>query len=291
MRLDILRIKKLTFKDTFIYVKEIVSSNVLNFLKLLGMWVLFSFFLFCIARLLPDFLIAILSVFAYIVFYLFYLAFIAQARATIDAKRITPLSSLQEVYKGFMARKALDLLEIIPIALIILLVGFFPSSIFAVPIAFIITLAMFIYVSYTILAQPAMVIKKLSMLDSVKNATSLINGYFTFVFSLIMIFALCALIIYLPFVFIKTSLFVHQVLMAALIGVEVMLFAIMLTVVYTNLEIAWSTGFKTYEQGSVSDSLEDTNHDFTELFTKVPEVEIKEEIQTKEQKEEDLTDK
>ena len=277
MRLDNLWTKKLTFKETFIYMKEVLYSNFVNFSKLLGMWILFCVFFFCIVRFLPDFLVAILSVFAYVIFYLFFLTFIFQSRVTIESKRVGVLSSLKEVHEDFLKRKAFDLLEIIPIAIVFFLIVFFPSNIFAIPIAFVMALTIIIYLSYTILAQPVMVIKKMSMFTSIKKSTNLISGYFTFVFGLIITFIFCALIIYLPFSYIRPSLYIHQVLIASVIGADVMLFAIMLTVIYTNLEVAWSTGFKTYEQGSVlSNELEETNHEFTEFFKKIPEVEIKE---------------
>ena len=288
MKLDILRVKKLTFKDTFIYMKEVFLNNFVNFSKMLGIWIAFCIFLFIVVEFLPDFAVAILSVFAYIIFYLFYLAFIAQSRATIDTKRIGVMASLKEVYEDFMTRKAFDLLEIIPIALVLFLIIFFPSSIFAIPIAFIMALATIIFLCYTVLAQPVMVIKKTSMFTAIKKSINLITGYFTFVFGLMMAFILCSLIIYLLFSYIKISAFVNHVLTSAVIGVEIMFFAIMLTVIYTNLEVAWSTGFKTYEQGSVlSNELEETNHEFTEFFNKIPEVEIKEEENEEEEKLED----
>lgn len=288
MKLDILRVKKLTFKDTFIYMKEVFLNNFVNFSKMLGIWIAFCIFLFIVVELLPDFAVAILSVFAYIIFYLFYLAFIAQSRATIDTKRIGVMASLKEVYEDFMTRKAFDLLEIIPIALVLFLIIFFPSSIFAIPIAFIMALATIIFLCYTVLAQPVMVIKKTPMFTAIKKSINLITGYFTFVFGLMMAFILCSLIIYLLFSYIKISAFVNHVLTSAVIGVEIMFFAIMLAVIYTNLEVAWSTGFKTYEQGSVlSNELEETNHEFTEFFNKIPEVEIKEEENEEEEKLED----
>ena len=52
------------------------------------------------------------------------------------------LSSLKEVHEDFLRRKAFDLLEIIPIAIAFFLIVFFPSNIFAVPIAFIMALMM-----------------------------------------------------------------------------------------------------------------------------------------------------
>ena len=288
MKLDILRVKKLTFKDTFIYMKEVFLNNFVNFSKMLGIWIAFCIFLFIVVEFLPDFAVAILSVFAYIIFYLFYLAFIAQSRATIDTKRIGVMASLKEVYEDFMTRKAFDLLEIIPIALVLFLIIFFPSSIFAIPIAFIMALATIIFLCYTVLAQPVMVIKKTPMFTAIKKSINLITGYFTFVFGLMMAFILCSLIIYLLFSYIKVSAFAHHVLTSSVIGVEIMFFAIMLAVIYTNLEVAWSTGFKTYEQGSVlSNELEETNHEFTEFFNKIPEVEIKEEENEEEEKLED----
>ncbi|MBR4508508.1 MAG: hypothetical protein IKP23_03440, partial [Elusimicrobiaceae bacterium] len=255
--------------------KEVFLNNFVNFSKMLGIWIAFCIFLFIVVEFLPDFAVAILSVFAYIIFYLFYLAFIAQSRATIDTKRIGVMASLKEVYEDFMTRKAFDLLEIIPIALVLFLIIFFPSSIFAIPIAFIMALATIIFLCYTVLAQPVMVIKKTPMFTAIKKSINLITGYFTFVFGLMMAFILCSLIIYLLFSYIKVSAFAHHVLTSSVIGVEIMFFAIMLAVIYTNLEVAWSTGFKTYEQGSVlSNELEETNHEFTEYFNKIPEVEI-----------------
>ena len=149
-------------------------------------------------------------------------------------------------------------------------------------------LATIIFLCYTVLAQPVMVIKKTPMFTAIKKSINLITGYFTFVFGLMMAFILCSLIIYLLFSYIKVSAFAHHVLTSSVIGVEIMFFAIMLAVIYTNLEVAWSTGFKTYEQGSVlSNELEETNHEFTEFFNKIPEVEIKEEENEEEEKLED----
>lgn len=283
MQIDSLRTEKLTFKNTFFYLKEVFLGNFVNFLKLLSMWILFSAVFFFLANFLPDSLVAILSVVAYVVFYLFYLAFISQSRATINMEKVGVLSSLKDVYEGFLDRKAFDLVEIIPISLIFFLISFFPSSIFAIPIAFIMTLATIFFVFYTILAQPVMVIKKMSMFNSVKKGISLINGYFTFTLGLIMTFVICSLIIYWIFSYIRPTLFIHQVLTASVIGGEIMLFAIMITIIYTNLEVAWSTGFKTYAQGNtLLDNPEETNHEFTEFFKKVPEMEIKEDSEKQE---------
>ena len=164
------------------------------------------------------------------------------------------------------------------IYLVIFLIVFFPSSIFAIPLAFIITLATLIYVNWTILAQPVIVIKKMPMFAAIRYSVSLINGYFTFVLGLIITLAFACMVLYIPFIFIKTSLFLHQILVCFCVGVEVMLFAIMLTIVYTNLEIAWSIGFKNYEDEAFLDNSTKTeNHEFTEFFNSVPEVQIKEE--------------
>lgn len=277
MNLDNLRNQKLVFKDTFIYLREVFLCNYFNFLKLLLLWILFSFSIFYGINFLPEYLVALSMIFAYIVFYLFYLAFILQSRLTIDNNKIGIFACLKEVAKGFFKRKGLDLIALIPVALIVFLTVFFPSSIFAIPLAFIITLAMIIFSAYTVFTQPVLVIKKMTMFAAIRYAISLMSGYFTFVLGLIITFAFACLILYIPLIFIKTSLVVHQTLVASLIGAEVMLFAIMLTIIYTNLEIAWSVGFKNYEEDSVlNNTPAENNHEFTEFFNRVPEVQIKE---------------
>ena len=70
----------------------------------------------------------------------------------------------------------------------------------------------------------------------------------------------------------------HYFCIVSLVGIEVFLFAIMLTVIYTNLEVAWSVGFKNYEEKQSWDTnRSENNHELTELFNSVPEIQIKEE--------------
>ena len=289
MNIENIHRKKLSFKDTFIYLKEVLLGNFFGFLKMLLLWVLFAFVFFYVVPFLPDYVVALLSILAYIVFYLFYLAFIAQSRAVIEETKLGTFACLKDIYKEFLHRKGFDLLELLPIALVVFLIVFFPSSIFAVPLAFIITLATIIYVVYTILTQPVLVIKKMQMFAAIRYAVSLINGYFTFVLGLIITLAFACLVLYIPFVFIKTSFLAHKVLVCFSIGIEVMLFAIMLTIVYTNLEIAWSVGFKNYNQEDIISNRSENNHEFTEFFNRVPEVQIKE--YSKESEDQNLDDK
>lgn len=289
MSIDNIYRKKLSFKDTFIYLKEVLLGNFWSFVKIFFLWILFASILFYAISFLPDYLVAFLSILAYIVFYLFFLAFIAQSRAFIEKTKVGTFACLKDIYKEFLHRKGFDLLELIPIALVVFLIVFFPSSIFAVPLAFIITLATIIYVVYTILAQPVLVIKKMQMFAAIRYAVSLINGYFTFVLGLIITLAFACLILYLPLTFIKTSLFIHQVLVCSAIGIELMLFAIMLTIVYTSLEIAWSIGFKNYNQENIVANQAENNHEFTEFFNRVPEVQIKE--SSKENEDQNLDNK
>lgn len=277
MKIENLRLRKLTFRDTFLFVKEVLFSNFLKFFELFCFWVIFSFVLLYVVRFFSDYIDALLFLLAYIIFYLFYLTFIAQSRAVIDKKQIGLIKTIKDVFDGFLNRRGLDLLELIPAVIVVFLIAFFPSNIFAIPLAFIITLATIIFVAWTILVQPVVVIKKIAVIPAIKYSISLISGYFPFVLGLIFILAIGCLIFYLPFVFIKTSILFHKFFILSFIGIEVMLFAIMLTIVYTNLEVAWSIGFKSRTTDFPKDNTQENNHEFTEFFNNVPEIKIEEE--------------
>lgn len=277
MKLDNLRSNELTFSDTFCYLREILFLNFSNFLKLFCLWVLFSFILVYCLRFFPVYFVVLSFIFAYIVFYLFYLTAIIQSRAQIDKKKIGVFKGLKEVSKGFIKRKGLDLLELLPAAIVVFLIVFFPSGIFAIPLAFIITLATIIFIVYTILAQPVVVIKKIAMFPAARYSMNLISGYLSFVIGLIATLAFACLILYIPFTFIKMPLFWYEFLLTSLAGIEVILFAILLTIVYTNLEIAWSIGFR-IEEINPSETQQENPHELTELFNTAPEIKITEDI-------------
>lgn len=275
MKLDNLRAKELTYKDTFFYVKEVLLLNYKNFLKLLCLWVLFAFLLLYVRKFLSDNFVAFSFILGYMVFYLFYLSFIEQARMAIDKHKENIFISLKNVFTGFMDRKGLDLLELLPAVVVIFLIVFFPSSIFAIPLAFIITLATIVFVAYTIVSQPIVVIKKINMIPAVRYSISLISGYFSFVMGLITSLALACLILYIPCIFIKLSAFWHHFLILTYAGIEVLLFAVMLTIVYINLEVAWSVGFRKYEDEDFTPvNSKDDDHEFTEFFNNVPEIKV-----------------
>lgn len=278
MKLGTLRDKKLNFKDTFLYTGEILFLNFLNFFKLYFLWVLFSFFLVYTIGYLSDYFVGLFFILAYTVFYLFYLSVIAQSRAVIDETEMGVFSSLKRAFAGFINRKGVDLLELLPTVLVIFLLVFFPSSIVAVPLAFILILATIAFTIYTILTQPVVVIKKIGMLFAIRYGISLISGYFIFVASLLASLAIACSVLYIPLIFIKTNLLLHYFSIISLAGIEVFLFAIMLTVIYTNLEVAWSVGFRNYEEKQLWDATKsEDSHELTELFNTVPEVQIKEE--------------
>lgn len=290
MEMDILRLKRLTFKNTFIFVKNILFANFLNFSKLFCLWVLFALLLSYAIQAFSDYFVAFSFILAYIVFYLFYLSFIVQSRAVIDKNKLGIFTTIKEVSSGFISRKGLDLLVLIPAVVVIFLIVFFPSSIFAVPLAFVITLTALICFSYIVLTQPVLVIKKMAIEPAIKYSMNLISGYFTFVLGLMLTLLIACTVLYLPFIFIKTSSFLHHFFIISMSGIEILLFAIMLTVVYTNLEIAWSVGFKNYVEGDfVPLNLPENNHEFTEFFNSVPEVKIQEDTTDTESK--DLEDK
>lgn len=277
MEIDTLRAKKLTFKDTFIYVKEILFLNFFNFIKILFFWFLLAFlFSFSFKASLAYFVVFCIII-AYVSFYLLYLTFISQARATIDKKKRNVFFCFKKVSGGFFKRKGLDLLQLVPAILVISLVMFFPSSIFAIPLAFIITLATLIFAAYTIFVQPVVVIRKLAIIPAIRYSITLISGYLTFVIGLIFTLAIACAFIYIPLIFIPLSSIMHLALGLSLLGIDILLFAIMITVVYTNLEVAWSVGFKNYSMENVSAYNPESNHEFTEFFNKVPEVQIKDE--------------
>ena len=277
MKIENLRLRKLTFRDTFLFVKEVLFSNFLKFFELLCLWVIFSFVLLYVVRFFSDYIDALFFLIAYIVFYLFYLTFIAQSRAAIDKTQIDLKKTIKDVFDGFLTRRGLDLLELIPAVIVVFLIAFFPSNIFAIPLAFIITLATLVFVAWTILVQPVVVIKKIAVVPAIRYSINLISGYFPFVLGLILTLAIGCLIFYLPFAFIKTSIFFHKFFILSFAGIEVMLFAIMLTIVYTNLEIAWSIGFKNRATDFPKENKQENNHEFTEFFNSVPEIKIEEE--------------
>lgn len=281
MELDNIRSKELTFKETFIYMKEVLFLNFLNFLKIFIFWILFAFlFSFCVSIISDELVVLIVLsiIFAYVIFYLLYLTFISQARTTIDKEKQSVISCFKQIFDGFLGRKGLDLLQLVPAIFVISLVVFFPSSVFAIPLAFLVILAMLIFACYTILMQPILVIKKSKITRSTFSySVSLINGHLTFVIGLVLTLAIACLVLYIPFVFIDLSYFWHYALFLVALGVEVLLFAIMLTVVYTNLEVAWSVGFKKYNTENIVAYNPENNHEFTEFFNSVPEIQIKEE--------------
>ena len=278
MKLENLRTKQLTFKDTFLYLKEVLVLNRSKFLAIFFLWFLFALLLTVIIRFSYDYIAAFSTVIAYVVFYIFYLNFIAQTRAIIDDNKISIWTSFKDVSNGFISRKGLDLLELLPIGIAILLIVFFSSSIVAVPLAFIIVLATFIFISYTIFAQPVVVIKKMKILPAVRYSINLISGSFSFVVGLIAALAFICLLLYIPCSFIKLPAFWHQFLVIFVSGTEGMFIAILITIVYTNLEVAWSVGFKSHDYEYFgSENKPENNHEFTEFFNSVPEVKIKEE--------------
>lgn len=278
MELDNLRAKELTFKNTFIDMKEVFFLNFFNFLKIFICWVMFSFLLAFLIKFFNEYFIVLSMILAYTFFYLLYLTFIRQTRYVIDKEQQGVFFSFKQVLNGFLSRKGLDLLELIPALLVIFLVLFFPSSIFAIPLAFIITLLTLILASYAILVQPVVAIKELTIIPAVRYSVSLINGYLTFVLGLVLTLAIACSVLYIPLAFIKLTYALHYALVLSVLGIEFMLFAIMLTIVYTNLEVAWSVGFKSFNNGDVVYyKQQENNHEFTEFFNRIPEVKISEE--------------
>ncbi len=277
MGLENLRVRELTFKDTFIYMKAILLLNFLNFLKIFICWAVFAFLLSFLIKFFNEYFVVLSVILAYTFFYLLYLTSIRQTRFVIDNEKQSVFACFKQVSNGFLSRKGLDLLELIPALLVIFLVVFFPSSVFAIPFAFVVTLVTLILAAYAILVQPVVVIKKIAIIPAVRYSASLISGYLTFVIGLILTLAIACLLLYIPFIFIHLSSAWHYALVLSVIGIEALLFAIMLTVVYTNLEVAWSVGFKTYNTANVVTYKEDNNHEFTEFFNTIPEVKISEE--------------
>ena len=78
MKLENLRTKQLTFKDTFLYLKEVLVLNRTKFLAIFFLWFLFTLLLTVIIRFSYDYIAAFSTVIAYVVFYIFYLNFAAK---------------------------------------------------------------------------------------------------------------------------------------------------------------------------------------------------------------------